>query len=242
MLARHEKVHRTEIQSSTKDVDVRKEGDEKWSANGGDAKNDILTSRVASHQTCGSERPIEVQRTSSDGRRRRVARTLWRCDRCPYVTAKRSQHQTHRQLHGSGQRHTCRLCDYSVGGLHLLMQHVRLHHGGDAEAARTDAKPPIEGPPDDVPTSSSLKEVHVRPLFRCDRCPYANSRRDHLLCHSKLHSSDGPLRCPQCDYSVSKVHLLTQHLRVHQLSAADAQNSSRATKDQFMRSLKLTTR
>jgi len=243
MLAHHEKVHRTEeIQSSTKDVDVRRERDQQ----GGGDKNDLLTScavRDGGHQASGNERPIDVQRASSDSRRRRVARTLWRCDRCPYVTAKRSQHQTHRQLHGSCQRHTCRLCDYSVGGLHLLMQHVRLHHRGDAQ---TDARQP-EDPPENGPTSclsSSLKEV--RPLFRCDRCPYANSRRDHLLCHSRLHASDGPLRCPQCDYSVSKVHLLTQHLRVHQLSAADAlQNSSktdvRATKDQFMRSLKLTT-
>ena len=243
MLAHHEKVHRTAIQSSTEDVAGPKEGDEKWSANGGD-KNKLLTSPAATRQACGSERPVDVQRTSSDGRRRRVARTLWHCDRCPYVTAKRSQHQTHRQLHGSCQRHTCRLCDYSVGGLHLLMQHVRLHHRGDAE----DAKQPVEyQPPDDVLTSSSSSSKEVRPLFRCDRCPYANSRRDHLLCHARLHSGDGPLRCPQCDYSVSKIHLLTQHLRVHQLSAADAMQKSsktdvRATKDQFMRSLKLTTR
>jgi len=75
-----------------------------------------------------------VQSTGTPAPRRRVARTLWRCDRCPYVTAKRSQHETHRQLHGSRQRHTCRLCDYSVGGLHLLMQHVRLHHRQETTA------------------------------------------------------------------------------------------------------------
>jgi len=178
---------------------------------------------------------------TSDGRRRRVARTLWRCDRCPYVTAKRSQHRTHRQLHGSGQRHTCRLCDYSVGGLHLLMQHVRLHHRQETD---THAEPHrAQDPPEDTQTNSPLKDL--RPVFRCDRCPYSNSRRDHLLCHARFHSSDGPLRCPQCDYSVSKVHLLTQHLRVHQLSA-DFETSSKtgahAAKDQFMKSLSLTTR
>ena len=75
-------------------------------------------------------------------------------------------------------------------------------------------------------------------MFRCDRCPYSNVRRDHLLCHARFHASDAPLRCPQCDYSVSKIHLLAQHLRVHQQLSADTPNNTGA-KDQFMRSLQL---
>lgn len=210
--------------------------------NGGKSDNDV--------RRCGGSS------AGDDGRRRRVARTLWHCDRCPYVTAKRSQHETHRRLHGSRQRHTCRLCDYSVGGLHLLMQHVRLHHrdptaeasrgadgGGGTQSTKED--PPRDGQTNSSNSSSSSSK-EVRPLFRCDRCPYSNARRDHLLCHARFHASDGPLRCPQCDYCVSKVHLLTQHLRVHQLSPPDAaQNSSAkagAAKDQFMRSLSLTTK
>jgi len=266
MLAQHQKVHRgmDRQPSLTEGVTGGQNGDGKWSTRGADADSgeDIplldarsTTSCVAhdnGNEASGSNLVVDGskadgQRDTPNGRRRRVARTLWRCDRCPYVTAKRSQHQTHRQLHGSCQRHTCWLCDYSVGGLHLLMQHVRLHHGqSDVVPDATKPQQPINNdpPPEDGQTGSSSK--HDRPLFRCDRCPYANSRRDHLLCHSRFHDSGGPLRCPQCDYSVSKVHLLTQHMRVHQLSTA-VQNSSKtgsahATKDQFMRSLSLTTR
>jgi len=266
MLKQHQKVHRAvdqETQSSTVGFDGRQKGDGKGPANDGRGEShpppgvsdfrSMTPSLVynGSHQTSSRCLNIDggkgdVQQGATDGRRRRVARTLWRCDRCPYVTAKRSQHETHRQLHGSCQRHTCRLCDYSVGGLHLLMQHVRLHHRDadpDLDTKRPTEQSTTNDPSVNSATNSSTKEV--RPLFRCDRCPYSNSRRDHLQCHARFHASDGPLHCPQCDYSVSKVHLLTQHLRVHQLST-EAQSSSKtvayAVKDQFMRSLSLTTR
>ena len=266
-LAQHQKVHQgvdrqpTEISGSTEGSAGGQDVDRKGSANGSGEKVPLpgfvdarsTTPCVARHRAFGNDLNVDVgkvdaQQGSSGGQRRRVARTLWRCDRCPYVTAKRSQHATHRQLHGSCQRHTCRLCDYSVGGLHLLMQHVRLHHrevDADPDAKQSTEQPPANDPRGDSQTNVSSKEV--RPLFRCDRCPYSNSRRDHLLCHARFHDSDGPLRCPQCDYSVSKVHLLTQHLRVHQLptdtqSLSKTSCSPHATKDQFMRSLSLTTR
>ena len=272
-LAQHQKVHQgadrrpTETHSSTERIESGQGGNGKETADRagvqdnvqnvpfpgfGDARSTTLyLAQNGSNKASGRDLSIDggkadVQQGTSDGRRRRVARTMWRCDKCPYVTAKRSQHETHRQLHGSCQRHTCRLCDYSVGGLHLLMQHVRLHHR-QVDTTDLGAKQPTEqttsDPPEDSQTSSSSK--HDRPLFRCDRCPYSNSRRDHLLCHARFHASEGPLRCPQCDYSVSKVHLLTQHLRVHQLPTESMQNSPKtsthAMKDQFMRSLSLTT-
>ena len=54
-----------------------------------------------------------------------------------------------------------------------------------------------------------------RSLYRCDRCPYANVRRDHLLTHLKFHMLKSTLACPYCDYSVSKQHHLAQHIKVH---------------------------
>jgi hypothetical protein len=56
-----------------------------------------------------------------------IRRKTWQCDRCPYATYKRSQLTSHTALHGSGQRYQCSYCNYSVGGLHLLVQHRRLH-------------------------------------------------------------------------------------------------------------------
>ncbi|KAL8608397.1 hypothetical protein ACOMHN_002630 [Nucella lapillus] len=52
-------------------------------------------------------------------------------------------------------------------------------------------------------------------LYRCDRCPYANVRRDHLLTHLRFHLAKSHFHCPYCDYSAPKQQLLTQHIRVH---------------------------
>jgi uncharacterized Zn-finger protein len=39
-----------------------------------------------------------------------------------------------------------------------------------------------------------------RKLYRCDRCPYANVRRDHLLTHLRFHLTTSQFQCPYCDY------------------------------------------
>ncbi|XP_025114767.1 zinc finger protein 208-like isoform X6 [Pomacea canaliculata] len=58
-------------------------------------------------------------------------------------------------------------------------------------------------------------DTEPRKLYRCDRCPYANVRRDHLLTHMRFHLHRSSFHCPYCDYSAPKQQLLTQHIRVH---------------------------
>ncbi|KAK7114642.1 zinc finger protein 142-like isoform X2 [Littorina saxatilis] len=58
-------------------------------------------------------------------------------------------------------------------------------------------------------------DMEPKKLYRCDRCPYANVRRDHLLTHLRFHLTKSTFQCPYCDYSAPKQQLLTQHIRVH---------------------------
>ncbi|KAK2152521.1 hypothetical protein LSH36_326g04078 [Paralvinella palmiformis] len=160
----------------------------------------------------------------------------WCCEQCPYATMKRSQFEKHILLHGSKQKYPCEFCDYSVPGYHLLLQHKRLHLMPNNNLLNVQSISNLQRLPEipaDVATAAQIGrhdlQVHdhwdlyenspdfVEPkkLFRCDRCPYTNSRRDHLLSHLKFHMISSDLRCPYCDYSVSKVHLLNQHIKVH---------------------------
>ena len=68
-------------------------------------------------------------------------------------------------------------------------------------------------------------------LFRCDRCPYTNTRRDHLLSHLKFHMIHSDNQCPYCDYSVTKVHLLNQHIKVHFNTPGGEMNALPATEN-----------
>jgi uncharacterized Zn-finger protein len=62
---------------------------------------------------------------------------------------------------------------------------------------------------------NGMEYEEPKKLYRCDRCPFTNVRRDHLLTHLKCHMIRSDLQCPYCDFSVSKGHLLTQHVKVH---------------------------
>ncbi|GFO47364.1 Zinc finger protein 64 [Plakobranchus ocellatus] len=165
------------------------------------------------------------------------------CDRCPYASAKRQHFERHLQLHGSRQRYTCQYCDYSVPFNNLLLQHTKLHmmpnqnllasqsitnlhHLSEvpADVALASALPPA-----DTETTVTISVIHdhlglyenniydsePKKLYRCDRCPYANIRRDYLLSHLKFHMVTSAFACPYCDYSAPKQSLLTQHVRVH---------------------------
>lgn len=166
------------------------------------------------------------------------------CEKCPYASAKRSHYEKHVELHGSKQRHMCKYCDYSVPSRNLLVQHERLHSTPNqnllaiqslsnllqlpqvpADVALASALPPIDTKKSfkvsvthdhiELYENSNQFDIEPKKLYRCDRCPYANVRRDHLLTHLKFHMIKSVLACPYCDYSVSKQHHLSQHIRVH---------------------------
>ncbi|RUS73471.1 hypothetical protein EGW08_018769 [Elysia chlorotica] len=165
------------------------------------------------------------------------------CERCPYASAKRQHFERHLELHGSRQRYTCQYCDYSVPSQNLLQQHTKLHmmpnqnllasqsvtnlhHLSEvpADVALASALPPA-----DSETTVTISVIHdhlglyensiydsePKKLYRCDRCPYANVRRDYLLLHLKFHMVSSAYACPYCDYSAPKQALLNQHVRVH---------------------------
>ena len=160
----------------------------------------------------------------------------WCCEQCPYATLKRIQFEKHILLHGSKQKYPCEYCDYSVPGYHLLLQHKKLHLMPNPNLLSVQSISNLQLLPE-VPADfavtvrtnqpeflvhdnmdfyeNSPDFVEPKKLFRCDRCPYTNSRRDHLLSHLKFHVVRSDLQCPYCDYSVTKVHLLNQHIRVH---------------------------
>ncbi|XP_060075259.1 zinc finger protein 208-like [Ylistrum balloti] len=166
------------------------------------------------------------------------------CEKCPYASAKRSHYEHHVELHGSKQRCGCRYCDYSVPSQNLLAQHEKLHRTPNqnlmvaqslsnllqlpevpADVALASALPPLDTKESftvnvthdhlELFENSADSESEPKKLYRCDRCPYANVRRDHLLSHLKFHMIRSDLACPYCDYTASKQHLLTQHIKVH---------------------------
>lgn len=163
------------------------------------------------------------------------------CEKCPYASSKRSRFQRHVEMHGSKQKCKCDFCDYSVPTMNLLNQHMRLHFEPNqnllaaqsivnlqylpempADVAlasmitNNDSKNPVSITHDHIDLYENQPEdLEPKKLYRCDRCPYANIRRDHLLAHLRCHMVKNEYACPYCDYSVGKTHVLVQHVKVH---------------------------
>ena len=164
------------------------------------------------------------------------------CEKCPYASAKRAHFQRHVELHGSRQKCKCSFCDYSVPSMNLLSQHTKLHFEPNQNLLAAQSILNLQHLPEmpaDVALSSMMANVvdskhpvsvthdHLelyenapedcepKKIYRCDRCPYANIRRDHLLAHLRCHMTKNEYVCPYCDYSVGKTHVLMQHVKVH---------------------------
>lgn len=140
------------------------------------------------------------------------------CLYCDYSVSSISLLQQHQKIHLMPNQNL--LATQSFANL----QHLR---EVPADVALASALPPADSA---EPVTISVIHDHLelyenddsnslsagpRKLYRCDRCPYANVRRDHLLTHMRFHLTTSSFHCPYCDYSAPKQQLLTQHLRVH---------------------------
>ncbi|CAI9735193.1 finger Xfin [Octopus vulgaris] len=141
------------------------------------------------------------------------------CEYCDYSVPSNNLLVQHRKLHFSPNPNL--VATQSISNLQRLPEIP-------ADVALASALPPLDSN-DPVPLSVTHDHLdlyeHVQPekddsdivkkVYHCDRCPYSNTRRDHMVTHLRFHVVRSELACPYCDYTVSKNHLLAQHVRVH---------------------------
>ncbi|XP_071449130.1 uncharacterized protein [Hetaerina americana] len=146
----------------------------------------------------------------------------WKCEKCPYRTTDLVQLQTHATYHiqRPGANFKCNFCSYYVFEKIHLIGHTRLH------TANIPVKPSI--PVDNTEQiQESPKGEMKKPegnegskRYSCVGCPYVSDSKSQFLYHKQFHRPRGvaPFKCSFCSYSVSRRHLLHQHLRVHGVS------------------------
>lgn len=141
------------------------------------------------------------------------------CNKCPFKTNDKKLLLAHLQQHQPSPQSIfkCFFCPYFVKDEHELIQHLALHGVNEPEeyiAKAMGSKSPIPEPgagPNSTPNTSSTKR------HKCTECPYETNSKSQYMYHEQFHRlpADTPYKCPECNYSVSKRHLLHQHLRVH---------------------------
>jgi KRAB domain-containing zinc finger protein len=139
------------------------------------------------------------------------------CNKCPFKSSDKKTLIAHLHGHQPSPQSIfkCFFCPYFVKDEHELIQHLTLHGVPEPEvyiAKAMGRRSPFLEIPNTPNTSSSCPKRH-----RCTECPYETNSKSQYMYHEQFHRlpADTPYKCPECNYSVSKRHLLHQHLRVH---------------------------
>ncbi|RVE53296.1 hypothetical protein evm_002129 [Chilo suppressalis] len=138
------------------------------------------------------------------------------CNKCPFKTSDKKLMFAHIQQHQPSAQSIfkCFFCPYFVKDENELIQHLLLHGVSEPEEYIAKAMGRKSPPPEvgcNTPHTSSIKR------HKCTECPYETNNKSQYMYHEQFHRlpADTPYKCPECNYSVSKRHLLHQHLRVH---------------------------
>lgn len=159
----------------------------------------------------------------------------YKCHKCPSAFDKREQFKIHLNLHGSKQRYSCDLCDYSVKYYANYVQHLKKHKlDAEARASRrlsdntemdVDESAEVSNLDDDESSENDKPLTLIttdqedvgedKKRYWCQDCPYTSLRKDVLERHQKNHGIKSTYTCDHCDYSVPQNHVLLEHTKLH---------------------------
>ncbi|XP_037977298.2 zinc finger protein 91 isoform X2 [Plutella xylostella] len=132
------------------------------------------------------------------------------CTKCPFKTNEKGKLAVHMQQHTPSPLSIfkCYFCPYFVKSEGELYEHLVLHGITDPEEYISKA---MDGKCLEQQPLSTAKR------HRCSDCPYETNSKSQYMYHEQFHRlpADTPYKCQECNYSVSKRHLLHQHMRVH---------------------------
>ncbi|GAB6021389.1 hypothetical protein CHUAL_003996 [Chamberlinius hualienensis] len=159
------------------------------------------------------------------------------CPVCPYRCRKMFDLRIHSYMHKphKGADYKCTYCPFFVSLKGSLINHLKLHEEFEAENGTRNVgnenpnnlnsikqqdetqQPAKESETEaEMAYKSSSGNSPVK-RFTCEHCPYSTNSHTTYFYHRQFHrpSKNGIFKCIICSYSVSKLHLLHQHERVH---------------------------
>lgn len=148
----------------------------------------------------------------------------FRCKQCPFSNDDHDEFETHLGGHfpRSDSIMKCYFCTFFVSDRNELYDHLLLHGIGDPRdyVAKVGDR------------SAVLEGADPGKRHRCLICPYVTNNKSQFLYHKKFHKPrGGQYNCTNCNYNVSKRHLLHQHLKVHGISITPAIPPKQASSD-----------
>ncbi|XP_036275739.1 transcriptional repressor CTCFL [Pipistrellus kuhlii] len=171
-----------------------------------------LTGEDTEEHLASSEPPVEIANSPKTQQETKGGAQAFRCDLCPFTTAKAASLNRHVKTHTSEKPHVCHLCLKAFRTVTLLRNHVNTHTGtrphkcGDCDMAFVTSG--------ELVRHRRYKHTHERP-FKCHLCKYAGVEASKLKRHIRSHTGERPYQCLLCSYASKDTHKLKRHMRTH---------------------------
>ncbi|XP_033107737.1 uncharacterized protein LOC117109485 [Anneissia japonica] len=166
------------------------------------------TCEFSSQTSVGLKRHVGIKHASS---------VVFICDKCGkgFKTAAALKVH-HKRVHVTEDEKTvlCSTCGYLCAHETLLKEHVRKVH---RKPSWRRFKCPLC---EHFSLRESSLERHMQMYhteteerqFKCAICPYASKTKANLVRHQHTHKEFSPFRCPHCDFTGDKKHIIQDHI------------------------------
>ncbi|XP_026071804.1 zinc finger protein 507-like [Carassius auratus] len=216
---------------NTSDEDILKElQDNTQSQHVGDVPgcaavpSDISTTDGLVEYIAGSERPYRCRLCLySSGNKGYIKQHLrihrqrlpYQCPICEHVACDSKDLECHMIHHFKPRMYNCKQCTERFHFKSQLRNHEREGHGiGDDSSTLTHVaeSTTIIEESAKITDEDSAGEQSV---FKCDVCDYTSSTYVGVRNHRRIHNSDKPYRCCNCDFATTNMNSLKSHMKRH---------------------------
>ncbi|XP_077376408.1 zinc finger protein 507 isoform X5 [Festucalex cinctus] len=173
----------------------------------------------------GSERPYRCRLCHySSGNKGYVKQHLrvhrqrqpYQCPICEHAADDSKDLETHMIRHCKTRMHQCKTCTHAFHYKSQLRSHEREHHSFvDADTSALADLDETSVAAEDAERDADEEEGGLQKTFKCDVCNYTSATNVGVRNHRRIHNSDKPYRCCNCDFATTNMNSLKSHMRRH---------------------------
>ena len=151
-----------------------------------------------------SPRAPEYKVTPTSEKARRFA-----CERCPYATTSRPNFETHKAQHSTKNKLQCSFCDYSIGRIDHMTNHIKLHLPDSIVSAAELDGMIIRSSVGHVSNHKSSKSSYIPEMSESQDSMAAASPEPHTP------HKEGVFTCQYCDREFDNEQTMQRHEAQH---------------------------
>ncbi|XP_059370389.1 zinc finger protein 507-like [Carassius carassius] len=186
--------------------------------------SDISTTNGLVEYIAGSERPYRCRLCLySSGNKGYIKQHLrvhrqrqpYQCPICEHIACDSKDLEHHMIHHFKPRMYNCKQCTERFHYKSQLRNHEREGHGIDDMSSTLTHVAESTTIIEESAKITDEDSVGEQSVFKCDVCDYTSSTYVGVRNHRRIHNSDKPYRCCNCDFATTNMNSLKSHMKRH---------------------------